>query len=306
MSYTWNFGYYFKDSEFEGFTYEVKINEVLIRKRSKYQLIEVIDTVPFGKTLITDGIIMTSELDEFIYHEMIVHVPLALVKEPKKVLVIGGGDGGCVREISKYPSVKRIDLVEIDEEIVELTQKYLSTWNGTNYNILNYYFEDGFKFIEGTKEIYDSIIIDISAPIDIAKNLYSQDFFKKVVNHLSEEGCFVIQSESIYLTPNVAKLIINETESLIRYSLPYIVHIPSFISPWSFVIGSKKNDPRKPIYRNTDINKLKFYNEEIHTSSFGLPQFLKDYIFSKRDIKFSTVLDQKVFTKIAKGSINDP
>ncbi|MGC8767024.1 MAG: polyamine aminopropyltransferase [Brevinematia bacterium] len=303
MSYTKNLGYWFKDSEFEGFNYEIEIKETIVKEKSEFQLIEIVDTIPFGKTLITDGLIMMSELDEFIYHEMMVHVPLSLVKHPKRVLVIGGGDGGCVREISKYPSIERIDLVEIDKKIVELSQKYLNTWEGTNYSILNYYFQDGFKFIEETQEIYNSIIIDISAPIEIAKDMYSKRFFKNVIEHLSEEGTFVIQSESIYLTPNVTKLLINETKKLIKYSLSYVVAIPSFISLWSFVIGSKKNDPTKPIYNNgLDKGKLKFYNEEVHTSSFGLPQFLKKYIFSDDINENLDLLDREVFKKISKGS----
>ncbi|MFN4245737.1 MAG: polyamine aminopropyltransferase [Brevinematia bacterium] len=302
MKYS-DISYYMKNEEFNGFSFEIAIKNFVHRERSKFQLIEVVDTVPFGRALITDGILMITELDEVIYHEMIVHVPLSLVKFPKNVLIIGGGDGGCVREVSKYECVERIDLVEIDEKILGITQKYFKTWEGVNHQKLNIYIEDGFKFLEKTSNIYDVVLIDISAPIDIAKSLYSKDSFEKIIRILSDEGVFVIQSESVYVTPNVAKYILNQIKDLVKFSGVYSVWVPSFLSPWSFIIGSKGNRPDKPKYINLDsmvFSKMKAYSEEYHIASFSLPPFIKNYLFSDVYLEFSDLLNRNLLRKILK------
>lgn len=298
MSYYNYLKYFIRDEEFEGFNYEVGISEIILREKSPFQFIEVVETIPFGRALITDGIIMITEMDEKIYHEMMVHVPMALVKDPRKVLIIGGGDGGCAREVSRYPSVEKIDLVDIDKRIVEITQKYFKTWEGTDFKRLNLYFEDGFEFIKKAKEKYDVVMIDITAPIDIAKDLYSKHFFEIVVSLLSEEGVFVIQSESIYLTPNVAKYITNVVKDIIKFVGVYHAWVPSFISPWSFVIGSKKNPPNIPLYQNLpeeELREVKFYSKEIHSASFVLPPFIKNYLES--DTPKEDLLNREILKK---------
>lgn len=302
MSYNSNLGYFLKDEEFLGFYYELYIKEVLHREKTPFQSIGVVDTVSFGKVLITDGIVMISEMDEVIYHEMMVHVPMSLVNKPRKVLIIGGGDGGCAREVSKYSSVEHIDLVEIDSKVVEITQKYFDTWKKVDYTRLSIYFEDGFKFLEKSKDKYDVIILDISAPIDIAKDLYSRESFEKVVSMLSDEGVFVIQSESMFLTPNVPKHIINQVKDIIKYVGVYWIYVPSFLSPWSFVIGSKVNPPSAPVYENLSIeelNNMKYYSREIHKSSFVIPQFIRDYIESSIDQ--NDMLNRDILKKLLKN-----
>lgn len=296
MSYESEIKYFLRDDEAAGFNYEFRIKEIIYREKSSFQLIEIVDTIPFGRALITDSIVMITEMDEFIYHEMMTHVPMNIIEKPRKVLVIGGGDGGCVRELSKYPSLERIDLVEIDERMIEITQKYMNTWNGTNFDILNIQIEDGFKFLERTSEKYDVIILDITAPVDIAIDLYSKTSFGRVVSRLTDEGAFVIQSESIFITPNVAKYILRQIRDLVRFAYVYSVYVPSFINPWSFVIGSKLNKPDIPKYDNIDNSMVKFYTKEIHTSSFALPKFLKDFL--DKDEEVGDLLDKNVLRKL--------
>jgi spermidine synthase len=283
------------NEEFKGFSYIIELSSEVYSKVSKYQKIEIVDTVPFGKVLITDGIVMISELDETIYHEMMVHVPGSIVPNPEKALVIGGGDGGVVRELSKYSTLKKIRLVEIDPEIVEATQKYMSTWEGVNFDILEIVFEDGFKFVLEDNDVYDMILADISAPIDIAKDIYSEEFFRNVYRLLSDNGTFVIQSESVFLTPKVSKFILNILKNIFPFSGIYYVVIPSYISPWSFVIGSKHTDPRYPRYTNMSsehYENLKFYTKEVHTASFALPNAVAKYIQQEEEIKFENLLDK--------------
>ncbi len=283
------------NEEFKGLSYIVELKNEIYNKVSKYQKIEIVDTVPFGKVLITDGIVMISELDEVIYHEMMVHVPGSIVPNPKKALVIGGGDGGVVRELSKYGTLQKIRLVEIDPEIVEATQKYMNTWEGVNFDILEMVFEDGFKFVLEDNDTYDIIFADISAPIDIAKDIYSEKFFKNVYRLLSDNGAFVIQSESVFLTPKVPKHIWNIMKNIFPFSGIYYVIIPSYISPWSFVIGSKHTDPKYPKYTNMIseyYEKLKFYTKEVHIASFALPNAIVKYLQQEEEIEFENLLDK--------------
>ncbi|MEN2998897.1 MAG: polyamine aminopropyltransferase [Brevinematia bacterium] len=284
MSYNRDIGYFLRDEELFGFNYEISIKEILHREKTPFQLIEVVETIPFGRALITDGLIMITEIDECIYHEMMVHVPMSLVESPKNILIIGGGDGGCAREVSRYPTVESIDLVEIDKRMIEITKKYFKTWEGTNFEKLNIYIEDGFDFLKRAEKKYEVILLDISAPIEIAENLYSRESFNKIVSLLSEEGVFVIQSESIFTTPNVPKHIINQVKDIVSFVKVYYACIPSFILPWCFVIASKKNPPEIPKYSNLpkeELNKMKFYSREIHQASFVLPPFVKRYLESK-------------------------
>ncbi|MCX8029287.1 MAG: hypothetical protein N2712_04740 [Brevinematales bacterium] len=297
MSYNKYINYFLRDEELAGFSYEFVIKDIIYRERTPFQLVEVVDTEPFGKALITDGIVMITDLDEAMYHEMMVHLPMSIIENPEKVLVIGGGDGGVVRELSKYPSLKKIEMVEIDERIVDITQKYMNTWNGTNFDILHTHYQDGFDFIRTTKSKYDLIILDISAPIDIAIDLYSKESFSRVVSCLSENGVFVIQSESIFTTPNVAKHIIHQIKDLVRFYGVYYVYVPSFIYPWSFVIGSKGNPVENQIYNHISDVKLTYYSAKIHSSSFALPEFIRRYIYENPKVELN-LLDRDILKQI--------
>lgn len=299
MSYYTEIKYFLRDEEYRGFSYEIGIKDIVFREKSDFQLIEVVDTIPFGRALITDGLLMITEMDEKIYHEMMVHVPMSLIKEPRNVLIIGGGDGGCAREVSMYECVQKIDLVDIDKKIVDITQKFFKIWNGVDFSKLTLYFQDGFEFLKSSKEKYDVILVDISAPIEIAKELYSKESFSRIISLLSDEGVFVIQSESIYLTPNVAKYIINQIENLVNFYGVYWVNVPSFLSPWSFVIGSKKNPPQTPKYSNLSSDKMKkllAYSPQTHSASFIIPPFIENYL--KSNVSSEDLLDKDVLRKL--------
>jgi spermidine synthase len=158
---------------------KVRITKSLEKIKSEFQEIEVVDSDAFGKILLIDGIIMVTESDEFCYHEMIAHVPLCVHTKAQKVLVIGGGDGGTVREILKHDNIKEVEVCEIDEKVIEVSKKhfpYLA--NSFNDPRVQIYCEDGNKFIKAKKNEYDIIIVDSSDPIGPAEVLFRREFYE--------------------------------------------------------------------------------------------------------------------------------
>ncbi len=161
----------------KGSSLAVKIKEQLYSGKSKYQAIDVFVTEMYGRMLVIDGVIMLTESDEYAYHEMIVHVPMQSHKRPQRVLVIGGGDGGCIREIVKYKEVKEIHLCEIDKEVVNISKKYLpGIASGYDDPRVTVYYEDGSVFLKEKRDRYDVIIVDSTDPIGPGKALFTKEF----------------------------------------------------------------------------------------------------------------------------------
>ncbi|RMD54368.1 MAG: polyamine aminopropyltransferase, partial [Nitrospirae bacterium] len=173
----------------------LKVIRTLYREHSKYQEILIVETVGFGRVLLLDGVIQTTEGDEFFYHEMLVHVPLFSHPEPENLLVIGGGDGGAVREALKHSSIKRVVHVEIDEKVVEACKIYLPGLSYDDERVeLN--IADGVDYVKKTKETFDIVIIDSTDPVGPAKALFEYDFYKSLSSILSDRGVIALQSES--------------------------------------------------------------------------------------------------------------
>ena len=160
--------------------------------QSEYQRIDIFDTPAFGRVLVLDGYLMLTEKDEFIYHEMIVHTPMAVHPNVKDVLVIGAGDGGVVRELAKYPEIERIDLAEIDGDVIEASKKYLPfTACKLDDARLHVYIEDGLKFVRRKKAEYDLIIVDSTDPFGPGEGLFSREFYGNCFKALKEDGIMV-------------------------------------------------------------------------------------------------------------------
>jgi spermidine synthase len=267
----------------------------LYRQQSKYQRVEIIDTIAYGKALILDGMVMTTEQDEYVYHEMIAHVPLLTHPHPEKVLIIGGGDGGGAREALKHDSVKQVDLVEIDELVIEACKQYLPNLsNSFDHPNLNLYVEDGIEFVKNCPEkTYDVIIIDSTDPVGPAEGLFTSEFYKDVYRCLKDDGIMVAQSESPHFNTTVFQEIYHCYGNIFGYNNvhPYLVYIPTYPSGmWSFSFCSKNHlhpvndlDMNRP-RQFTSEHHLKYYNPEIHTSAFMLPTFVKNLLNQKKDI----------------------
>src|SRR5690554_408107 len=262
--------------------FSIKIKEHLYSSRSKYQKIDFYDSYEFGRFFTLDDYLMVTEKDEFIYHEMMFHVPLSVNPLIKNVLVIGGGDGGSVRELTRYPSIEKIDMVEIDEKVVKMCQKLLPlTANKLTDKRVNLYFEDGSKFVKGTEEKYDLIVVDSTDPIGPGEGLFTTEFYQNCYNILTENGILVNQHESPYFddTKYEMKRAHKKLKNIFEFATVYQAFIPSYASGhWLFGFASKGLHPIKDVKEDVQTKfkiKTKYYNLEVHKAAFALPNYVK-------------------------------
>lgn len=266
----------------------LKVKEQLFSKQSEFQQIAILDTFEYGRTLILDGCLMVTEKDEFIYHDMIVHVPMATNPEVKKVLVIGAGDGGAIRELARYQGIERIDMVEIDEAVVEACKIYLpQTACSLDDPRVHIYYEDGLKFVRRKTMEYDLILVDSTDPFGPGEGLFTKEFYGNCFNALTEKGILVNQHESTYYDQYVdamkrAHTRIKETFPIARV---YQAHIPTYPSGhWLFGYASKHYDPIKDLQEeswNALGIKTKYYNTKLHQGAFALPNYVKEQLNEK-------------------------
>lgn len=266
----------------------VGINKVLFSEQTPYQKVEVLETDTWGNLLTIDGMVMLSEQDEFVYHEMLVHPVMVAHPNPERVLIIGGGDGGTAREVLRHASVKKVDLVEIDEAVVRASKLHLpqvGAWDDVRLNVL---FTDGIDFVKNVSEKYDVIIIDGSDPIGPAEGLFEQDFYQYCYNALSEDGVLASQTESPWVESyhSSIKKVFNALENIFEYSSMYLVYIPLYpTGMWSMAYASKQKRPlaasvleASEKFHSTHLDSLKYYNRDIHSAAFALPGFVSDII----------------------------
>lgn len=261
-----------------------KVKETLAVEQTKYQSLAVIDTEQFGRMLVLDGAVQTTIADEFIYHEMITHIPLFTHLNPKKVLVVGGGDGGAIREILKHNSVEKAYLVEIDDRVVENSRKYLPeiscALDDPRCEVL---VRDGIEFIANNKDQFDVVLVDSTDPVGPAVGLFSGDFYKLVYDSLKEDGVFAAQTESPFFNKDLIKQTNKDIGSIFPITRLYLASIPTYPSGlWSFTIGSKKYDPLcTTSERLQTLADTKYFTPELFKASFVLPQFVKDILVSE-------------------------
>ncbi len=266
----------------KGTNIKIQIDKKLFSKKSEYQNIEVFETVPFGKMMVIDGMIMLTEADEFCYHEMISHVPLCVHPSPKKVLVVGGGDGGVIREIVKHEDVEQIDHCEIDEEVIRVSKEFFpSIGKELDNPKVNRFVKDAAQHVKEMKGEYDVIIVDSTDPIGPAEALFERPFYEDCKNALNDTGILVTQAESIFYHKKLIKELFAKTEGLFPIMRYYYTMIPTYPSGMiGFTFCSKKYDPIKDI-KEEKADKLKnldYYNKEIHRAAFVLPTFAKELV----------------------------
>lgn len=271
--------FWFNEKNTDGYQVKWKINKILHSEKTPYQELAVVDTLEWGKALILDNALQVSEKDEFIYHEMIVHVPMFSHPAVRDALIIGGGDGGTLRELCKHPQLQKVDMVEIDERVVAASKKYLpsisSAFSDTRVNL---YFQDGIEFVKKAGK-YDLVIVDSSDPIGPAQPLFTQEFYSNIYNCLNDDGMMVVQSESPIFYQEVFRSVYRNIKAVFPQTLIYLACIPTYVSgPWSFTIGSKVHDPRELKGDSEAGFDLKYYNDKVHRSAFALPGFVEEMI----------------------------
>jgi len=260
-----------------GQTFSLEIQELLYHERSTFQDIMVLQSKTYGKVLILDGVIQCTERDEFAYQEMIAHVPLCAHKNPKHVLVVGGGDGGVVREILKHDSVESIDLCEIDEKVIEVSKKYLPFMaDAFKSDKLKVHIQDGFVFLKNNQKKYDVIITDSSDPIGPAASLYQDNYFTLLNKNLNQGGIICSQAESIWLHINIIKDLINTCKQIFTSVEYAYVTIPTYPSGQIGFLLCSSESCKMPKRKISEKNlELRYYNSAIHSAAFFLPEFAR-------------------------------
>ena len=260
----------------EGVALSIEIEEHLLSKQSEYQKIDVFKTKTCGNMLVLDGIIQATELDEFAYQEMLTHIPMCAHPNPENVLVIGGGDGGILREIARHDCVKNIDICEIDEEVINASKKFLPSMAcGFEDPRVNLHLADGSVFIKDRQKFYDVIIVDSSDPIGPGETLFTSSFYEGMKTALNDEGIIATQGESFFLHGETVKSLVNICRNLFNHAFYAFMLVPTY--PGGNIgtcVGSMGRDPRTPARKlPEEVQKqLRYYNSEIHAASFILPE----------------------------------
>lgn len=267
-----------KHSDNVGIT--MKITQTLFSGKSEFQQLEIVDTLEYGKMMLLDGLVMVTERDEFIYHDMIVHPALFTHPCAKKVLVIGGGDGGSIREIMKHPNVEQAILCEIDGLVIEKSIEWLpeiaAEIDGNNPRV-KLHVDDGLAYIREHQNEFDVILVDSTDPIGPAVGLFEEDFYRLVYGALKEDGIMVAQSESPFYHAKIQRAMYTNLRAVFPIVEMYQAFIPTYPSGfWSFAFASKRYHPVQDFDRQRAARRnfyTKYYNEDLHLGAFMLPTF---------------------------------
>lgn len=277
--------FWFSENHTPNVQISIRVDKQLYSGKSEFQRIDVFESPEFGRFLTLDGYMMLTEKDEFIYHEMITHVPLAVHPNVKKVLVIGAGDGGVVRELVRYPEIESIDMVEIDSLVVEVCKKFLpQTACRFDDPRLNIHYEDGLRFVRFKENEYDLIIVDSTDPFGPGEGLFTKEFYGNCYKALKDDGILINQHESPFYPDDAAacqrahKNIV-ETFPLAKV---YQAHIPTYPSGhWLFGFASKKYHPLKDLNEtrwNMRSLTCRYYTTTLHKGAFYIPAYVEDML----------------------------
>lgn len=272
-----------KHSDNVGIT--MKVTKSLFSGKSEFQQLDIVETLEYGKMMLLDGLVMLTERDEFIYHDMIVHPALFTHPCPKNVLVIGGGDGGTIREIMKHPEVEQATLCEIDGLVIDKSIEFFPTVacdiDGNNPRV-KLHVDDGLAYIRAHQNEFDVILIDSTDPIGPAVGLFEEDFYRLVYSALKEDGLMVAQSESPFYHAEIQKNMYANLRQVFPLVEMYQAFIPTYPSGfWSFACASKRYHPVADFDRQRAAKRgfyTKYYNEDLHLGAFMLPTFAKENI----------------------------
>jgi spermidine synthase len=270
--------------------FSIKVTNHLFSGKSEFQQVDVFQSQEFGKFLTLDGLMMVTEKDEFIYHDMIVHIPMAVNPKIKKVLVIGAGDGGTIRELTRYQSIETIDFVEIDKMVVDVCVEFLpQTASQINDPRVHAYYEDGLKFVRDKANQYDLIIVDSTDPFGPGEGLFTKEFYGNCYKALTDQGILVNQHESPYYATYARsmKRAHQRIKELFPIAKVYQAHIPTYPSGhWLFGFASKQLDPIKDLQETTWQAlglQTKYYNTQLHRGCFALPNYVIDLLEQPND-----------------------
>ncbi len=251
--------------------YSYEVSRILYSGRSRFQEIAVIENPFFGRMMILDGVVQITEKDEFFYHEMLAHVVLSAHPDPRTVVVIGGGDGGTVREVLRHKSVEKVYFIEIDEEVINISKKFFPTVaSGTRDKRVEIRCMDGAEFVKARRHDIDLVIVDSTDIVGFAKSLFTTKFFRSIKNCLTPDGMFVTLSESLHFHRDIVVEVQKTLQAVFPVVDLYTAPLATYAGNWwTFSVGSMGLNPRE-IRRKGRI-RTKYYSNDIHSACF-LPE----------------------------------
>lgn len=269
---------WFTEYQTENLSLGMRINKTLHSEQTEFQSLDIYETEQNGRLLVLDGYIMTTDKDEFVYHEMLSHVAMHTHPNPKNVLVVGGGDGGVIREIVKHKSVERAVLAEIDGRVIETSKEYFPyIASGLSDPRVDIQVTDGVKYVQDHKGEFDVILIDSTEPIGPAEGLFAKQFYQSVYEALTDDGIMVAQTESPFVNQDLIRNVTRDVKAVFGRSDLYLAFVPTYpTGMWSFTMGSKKHDPMEAAQCN--IEGLKYYASDVHRGAFALPPFVRELV----------------------------
>ncbi|MEA3285433.1 MAG: polyamine aminopropyltransferase [Synergistota bacterium] len=256
----------------------LRVTGELVRKETPYQSLLALETAEYGRMLVLDGAIQVTEKDEFCYHEMMAHVALCSHPNPKKVLIVGGGDGGSLREAVKHESVEKAVLVDIDEEVINTSREFFPTLScAMDDPKAEIRPMDAMDYMKDHRGEFDVIIVDATDPVDMAAGLFQSPFYRDVWDALSDDGFMVTHIESPFTDAAIMVPAYRAMKEVFPSVHPYLGFMPTYPSGmWVYAIGSKRHDPSKPLRESPE--GLKYYTSDVHKGSFALPPFLVEML----------------------------
>ncbi|MBH9343961.1 polyamine aminopropyltransferase [Pseudomonas aeruginosa] len=273
----------YQETLYQGYGQRFSIDNMLHEVRTEHQHLVIFENARMGRVMALDGVIQTTEADEFIYHEMLTHVPILAHGAARRVLIIGGGDGGMLREVAKHKSVERITMVEIDGTVVDMCKEFLPNHSQGAFDDprLNLVIDDGMRFVATTEERFDVIISDSTDPIGPGEVLFSENFYQACRRCLNEGGILVTQNGTPFMQLDEVRTTAGRTNGLFVDWHFYQAAVPTYIGgAMTFAWGSPREGlrhlplaPLRPRFRDSGI-ATRYYNADIHQGAFALPQYV--------------------------------
>jgi spermidine synthase len=280
-------GGWFQEKLFPHVRQTFEITRILFRERTEHQDLVIFETPTYGRVLALDDVIQVTEKDEFVYHEMMTHVPIVAHGEARKILVIGGGDGGILREALRHKSVQKVTMVEIDRGVVDMCLKYMPSIPQKAFDDkrTDLVITDGAKFVAETKERYDVIIVDSTDPMGPGEVLFTEEFYRNCRRCLTSGGVLVNQNGVPFMQPDEVTMTYRRRKKSFRVSSFYVAAVPSYYGGF-MTLGWASNDPKLHQAKLATVAKrvkaarlkTKYYTPDIHVGAFALPQFVRDHI----------------------------
>ncbi len=283
MSRVWS------ETLYDAYGQSFSVDKVYFESKTDHQHLMIFHNAMFGRVMVLDGIVQTTEKDEFIYHEMLTHVPLFAHGNAKRVLIIGGGDGGILREVCKHQSVEHVTQVEIDQAVIDMAKEYLPNHSAGAFDDprANIVIDDGMRFVNETAEKFDVIISDSTDPIGPGEVLFTSDFYESCKRCLNEGGILATQNGVVFMQTDEVTTTSDRLAELYQDSYFYGAAVPTYVGGIMTFAWATDN----PAYREQSLDmireryqaagiKTRYYNPAIHLAAFALPQYVLDAIGS--------------------------